>query len=290
MNTPSNKHLPLYLPLILVWAVAIACVFPQSLINRTTQVISSPTAATDNHSNPTIAITDQSSSTALAATEPSGGKSPTPTAANQDDLSQTDPLDHLLDMRSIQFTLTVTRPDGTIRSLDGQIDNKGNMQLNFRYTGFDLSEMPKDYNPLALPTGAEIFVIEGKAYLFDELDPSWYKTSFDEDYLTSLAQQLHGLESPAMWLNVLPEGSIQLVGKETVGGFTADKFSVSGKVDGQMIAGTIWEEPQTDALVQAELHIPAALLSPPDQPLEGEMKITLEAHKADIAIISLPAS
>ncbi len=132
-------------------------------------------------------------------------------------------------------------------------------------------------------------MIGDKAYSPNDQDPTWRTTPFDDAYPASLSLELHRWESPAFWLNVLPAGSIQPAGSESVGGFTADKYTVHGTVNGQTITGTLWEEPQADALVQAELHIPAALLSAPSQPQAGEMLITLKAHKADIAPAVLPA-
>jgi len=275
MKTPSKKYLPVLATLMLIWITANACVFGQRPTNSPAQPSTTPTvpaAVQPNAPTPVPTATEQSAET--------------PT---QDELLQPNPLDHLLGMRSIQFNLTVTRLDGTIRSLDAEIDSAGNMHLIFGYQGFDLTGMPKDYDAKALPTSAEIFVIDSKAYLSDAQDPNWRTTPFDENYPATLALELHGLESPAMWLNLLPPGSIQSTGQETVGGFTTDKYSVDGSVDGQKISGTLWEEPQADALVQAELHIPAALLSPPGQPLPGEMLITLKAQKKDVAPVVLPA-
>ena len=280
MKKPSKKHLPVLATLILIWMTAMACAFGQHPTNSPSQPGSGPTAP--------AAIQPIAPSPLPAATEPSINV-PTQAVTSQDEILQPDPLDHLLEMRSIQFNLTVTRLDGTIRSLDAEIDSAGNMHLIFGYQGFDLTGMPKDFDPKALPASAEIFVIGSKAYLPDAQDPKWQTTPFDENYPASLSLELHGLESPALWLNILPPGSIQPAGQETVGGFAADKYSVDGKVDGQMISGTLWEEPQADALVQAELHIPAALLSPPDQPVSGEMLITLKAQKKDVASVVLPA-
>lgn len=266
--------------LVVVWITIIACVSTQRPTSSPTQpaaILTAPAAAQPGSPTPLPAATELSKNV------------PTQASASQDELLQPDPLDHLLGMRSIQFNLTVTRLDGTIRSLDAEIDSAGNMHLIFGYQGFDLTGMPKDFDPKALPPSAEIFVIGSKAYLPDAQDPKSRTTPFDENYPANLSLELHGLESPALWLNLLPPGSIQPAGQETVGGFAADKYRVDGKVDGQKISGTLWEEPQADALVQAELHIPAALLSPPNQPLSGEMLITLKAQKKDVAPVVLPA-
>ena len=107
MPTPSKKHLPVFAILLLIWMTAMACVFTQ-------RPASSPTPP---EAGPTVpAGTLPNSPTPLpAATEPSLDIA-TQAGASQDELLQPDPLDHLLGMRSIQFNLTVTRLDGTMRS------------------------------------------------------------------------------------------------------------------------------------------------------------------------------
>ena len=280
MKTPSKDPLLTGVTLVLVWIIVIACTFTRRPAGSPSQPTSAPTVPAAVQPGPTTPVP--------AATGPSADNTPTQTSAAQDEMLQPDPLDHLLGMRSVQFNLTVTRLDGAIRSLDAEIDAAGNMHLIFGYQGFDLTGMPKDYDAKALPPSAEIFVIGGKAYLNDDQDPNWKTTPFDETYPATLSLELHGLEGPSLWLNLLPPGSIQPAGNESVGGFAADKYTVDGSVDGQKISGTLWEEPQSDALVQAELHIPAALLSPPNQPKTGEMLITLKAQKKDVAPVALP--
>ena len=285
MKTPAKKLLQVLLTLALVWLTAIACVLPLRPAGQAPQVGVSPTA-------PAGSLPGETSAAATSLpTEESGqpqAESSTETAVPADELSQLDPLDHLLGLRSIQFKLAVTLPEGASRTLDGEIDRAGNMHLKFGYKGFDLTGMPKGFDAKALPSKVEVYVVDGKAYQLDENDPGWTTTPFDENYLPALSQELHGMESPALWLNILPPGSIQPAGSEQMGGFATDKYVVAGEVDGQKISGTIWEEPGQDALVQAELHIPAALLSAPDQPRTGEMKITFTAQKADVAPVTLP--
>jgi hypothetical protein len=285
VKTPAKKLLQVLLTLALVWITAIACILPLRPANQTPLAASSPTAPAESLPGETAPAA--TSSPTEGAGQPQA-QSSTETAAPADGLSQPDPLDHLLGLRSIQFKLAVTLPEGASRTLDGEIDSAGNMHLKFGYDSFDLTGMPKGFDAKALPSNVEVFVVDGKAYQLDEEDPGWMTAPFDENYLPTLSQELHSLESPALWLNILPPGSIQPAGSEKVGGFAADKYVVDGEVDGQKISGTIWEEPEQDALVQAELHIPAALLSAPDQPRTGEMKITLTAKKVDVAPVTLP--
>ena len=213
----------------------------------------------------------------------------TPAAANSpDEILQPDPLDHLLALHSVQINLDISRPDGTSRSIQISTDKNGNMVLKFKQSAPDAANLPQGFDPKALKTDSELLVLGGKAYVRSDQDPNWMGTPVDDNYPQTLAQELHGMDGPALWLNLLPDGSIQPAGQETVGGFAADKYTVNGKVQDQVISGTLWEEPQSDALVQAELHVPGALLSDPAQPEKGELKIVLKAQKADVPAVVLP--
>jgi hypothetical protein len=162
------------------------------------------------------------------------------------------------------------------------------MDLKFNESALEMTDMPKGFDPKALKSDSELLVVGGKAYLSNDQDPTWMSTPVEDNFPQTFAQELHGMESPALWLNMLPDSSIQPAGKDNVGGFLVDKYVVNGKVNNQVISGTLWEEPQSDALVQAELHVPGALLSPPDQPQPGELKIMLKAQKADVPPVTLP--
>jgi hypothetical protein len=215
----------------------------------------------------------------------------TPVTNNiQEDITHPDPMDHLLALNSIQINLTITRPDSSSRSIQITIDKTGNMDLKFNESAPDTEDIPKGFDPKAIKTDSELLVVGGNAYLLNDLDPHWMSTPIAENYPQTLTQELHGMDGPALWLNMLPDGSIQPAGQEIVGGFAAEKYIVNGKVDNQTISGNLWEETQSDALIQAELHIPAALLSEPNQPEPGELKIVLKAQKADVPAITLPAA
>jgi hypothetical protein len=209
--------------------------------------------------------------------------SPSPTALNK-----TDPLDRLLDLHPVEFTLTTYRPDGTSRSINAQVDAVGNMHVTREYKGYALKSLPQGFDPNLMPGSSEVYVIGGKAYRPSEQEPDWMIKPVNADFMQSLTLWLHGSDGLALWLEILPAGSIQKAGNETVGGFEAVKYLVKGMVENQNISGTLWEETETDALVQAELHVPGALLSTPDHPQSGELKITLTAQKVDIAPIKLP--
>ena len=88
-------------------------------------------------------------------------------------------------------------------------------------------------------------------------------------------------------------GSIDLnvdhpAGKDNVGGFAADKYTVSCQVSGQPVSGTIWFEPKADALIQADLTVPAGLMSEPSKTKQGSLKISLTTQQTSIPPIKLP--
>lgn len=211
----------------------------------------------------------------------STGEAPQTTSAGLD------PLERLLGMRSIQFNLTALQPDGTSRSVQGEIDSTGNMHLKLHSPVSLPPDLPEKFSPtLKLPEESELYVVDGKAYQPDDQNPAWMTTPVAEDYIVVLSNLLHGPNGPGLWLDILPAGSLQSAGRETVGGFAADKYTVNGTVHGQKITGSLWYE--SHALVQVELHIPAALLDPTKPAAQGERKITLEAQKASVPPVILP--
>jgi hypothetical protein len=212
----------------------------------------------------------------------SGGETPQTTPAGLD------PLERLLEMRSIQFTLAALQPNGAARSVQGEIDSRGNMHLQLHDLVALPADLPEKFSATSLITeDYELYVVDGKTYQPDDRNPAWMTTPLAEDYVVALSHQLHGPNGPGLWLNILPAGSLQPAGGETVGGFAADKYTVNGTVHGQKITGALWYA--AHALVQVELHIPAGLLDPTQPAVQGELKITLETQKADIAPMTLPS-
>ncbi len=199
-----------------------------------------------------------------------------------------DPLDRLLELRSIQFDLTTLQSNGTSRSVQGEIDSTGNVHLKFHLPVIVPSDLPEHFNPsLKLPEESELYVVDGKAYQPDDQNPAWTTKPVADDYVKQLSDLLHGPDGPGLWLDFLPDGSLKPAGQETVGGFAADKYTVNGSVSNQTITGNLWYE--NHALVQVELHIPAALFNLDKPAAQGELKMTLEAQKANVSSIVLPA-
>ena len=217
-----------------------------------------------------------------------GAEEGTPVSEGAD---EDDPIDLLLDLRSVRISLAADYPDGSSESQVVEIDSAGNMHAtislpppdpDFVPEGLDVSEV--------VTTSYELYVIDGKAYQPSELDPAWSTTPADEDYLATLANELHSPSGPGLWLDILPEGSVTEDGSETVGGFACDRYKVNGTVGDQAITGTIWVDPEAFALIKAELHVPAALLAATDESTTGELKVTLNVEKADVPAVQLPAA
>jgi hypothetical protein len=207
--------------------------------------------------------------------------------ATQTNPAAPDPLERLLGMRSIQFNLTALQPDGTSRSVQAEIDSNGNMHLKLHASVSLPPNLPEKFSTTSsLPEESELYVVDGKTYQSDEQNPAWMTTPVAEDYVVVLSNLLHGPNGPGLWLDILPAGSLQSAGRETVGGFDADKYTVNGTVHGQKITGSLWYESHT--LVQVELHIPAALLDPTKPAAQGELKITLETQKVSGSPVILP--
>lgn len=214
---------------------------------------------------------------------------PTRPSANMDPLAVTpDPLDNLLALRSVQFTLESKYPDGSLRIINCEIDNAGNMHILTTEPAMDVTGMPEESQPPGASPQVEIFVLDGKAYTPDDLNPEWKTTPADEDFISNFSIEIHGMDGPALWLNLLPAGSVFKEVNETVGEFNAQRYRVEGVINGEKVTGSFWKDLQTNALVQAEIHIPAVLLTLPDELSTGELLITLRAQRAEIAEITLP--
>jgi hypothetical protein len=201
-----------------------------------------------------------------------------------------DPLNNLLELRSVKITLKGLRPDGSSRSIQVEIDALGNMRLQYTLPAINPVDLLEGTDLSGISFGHEIYVIDGKAYLPSESDPAWGSNPVDPDYIPVLKSQMHGLDGFTTWLDILPTGSLQAAGNETLGGFSIDKYTVLGKVEGQQVTGSLGYDSQTHSLVMAELHIPAVLNSDPANPESGEYLITLVAEKADIPPVTLPSN
>jgi len=276
MKIMPNSRLQKAVVLLLAGMVLLACSFPSLAASpKNTPAAVRPTAGKTSASpaphqaasSPAPQAEQAVSSTAFPTREP-------------------DPLDRLLGLRSVKIDLSALHPDGKSRTILVEIDSSGNMHVQESFPVMDAKVLPKDTDPNSFVSLGELFVLQGKAYHPDPRNPDWKTTPVDENFNQTLANELHGADGPAMWLDILPEGSIHAAGNDSVGGFAADKYLVDGKVGDQPISGTIWFEPKADALIQAELTVPAALLGSSGQ--TGVLKISLNTQQASIPLVKLP--
>jgi hypothetical protein len=272
-NTENNKKR-------LIWAAVItcltilACTLPGNI-----EPIENAASNVQTAQQPSI-VTNQT------PRQPQANSDTLPATAN----TKTNPLQRLLDLRSIQFTLATARPDGSRRTIETQIDAVGNMHVKILFDGYALNKLPDGFNIKMMPASSEVYVIDGKAYRPSLQDTDWRNTPVNDDFKMGLLTWLHGSDSPSLWLDLLPPGSIKKVGNESIGSFNAIKYSINGSVGNQNISGTLWEETQTNALVQAELHIPAALTGIAEKAQGKELTITLTVQKTTVPTITLPAA
>ena len=213
---------------------------------------------------------------------------PTSKPPSEEDPFSPDPLDRILDLRSVAFTLTTQRPDGSIRTITGQIDEYGSLHITINEPAYDISGMPAGLERPAENPVVEFYVLNDHVYIPDAVEENWKTVSIDSNCRTSFSRELHGMESPALWLDLLPAGSVTPASSEDSGGFHAQCYAVSGQISDQTVTGKFCKDPQTNTLLAAELHVPAALLSTPDDPQSGEMVITLKVEKMEVPPITLP--
>jgi hypothetical protein len=267
MKTMSSPRLPKVVFLLLAGMLLPACSFLSLAASPKNTQVAGSSAAGITSASPAPQAEQSDSSTAFPTPEP-------------------DPLDRLLGMRSVKIDLTALHPDGKSTSILVEIDSSGNMHVQESFPAMDVKDLPKDTDPKLFASMGELFVLQGKAYHPDPFNSDWKTTPVDDDFNQTLGNELHGANGPAFWLDILPEGSIHAAGNDSVGGFAADKYTVSGQVGGQTISGTIWFEPKVDALIQAELSVPAALLGDTSQ--TGVLEITLNTQQASIPAVKLP--
>ena len=267
MNRSTLYPYTRYIAGLLVILVLVSCSFLSNLV---------PGSSPSTSSNPTGSETP-----GVAGQPSSGGTEPT---------GEPDPLDHLLGLRSIIIQLTAQRPDGSNSSTQVEIDSVGNMHVKYSLPALDAKLFPQGFDTSKIPTSSELFVLNGKAYQPSDQDPSWMSTPMDADYLQTLYDELYGPDGVAEWLDILPDGSLVSAGQESVGGFQTDAYAVNGTVDGQAVTGKLWYEPQSDALVKAELNVPAALYDPTDKSLTGALKVNLNTQKANVPLVTLPSA
>ncbi len=243
----------------------------------------------DKNPSPVTPGIQNPSPTTVPSDQNSAEATPEPPAQSSSDVEELiagpDPLDYLLNLRSVIIRLNSQQPDGSGSSLQIEIDSAGNMHEVGSLPPFSKENLAQGMEMPTAPESYEIFVVDGKAYASLEQNRNWMSTPVAEDYIAQLSATLHTADGLALWLDLLPSGSLISAGQETVGGFATNKYTVKGLVDGQSITGNLWYEQQTGALVKAELTVPSVLY---DGSANGQFKIDLDTQKSKVAPITLP--
>ncbi len=194
-----------------------------------------------------------------------------------------DMIDQTISLRSVQLSLTASYPDGSMRSLTGEIDDAGNLHLVE-----PLDPGPEISTTLTPPTGGwgafELYLVDGHAY---PLVPGGAPAQ-DDAYLGSLGEELRSPDGPGLWLLWAGTQDLEPAGHEAMGGFSAIRYPVDADLGDGTIQGTIWVDEDTSALVRAELTISPALFSTSANPASGDLSILFEVVRAEIAPIHLP--
>jgi hypothetical protein len=181
-------------------------------------------------------------------------------------------------LRGVKISLTTTQPDGSVTSLNVEIDANGNQHVLKTYPKSNTQLFENGApNP---PTTLEMYVLNGMAYAPDK--DGTFRPADTQAMTATLQNALLSPEGPAFWLKVLPSGSLTPQGSDETGGFQASKYAIQGALDGGTITGTLWVGPNQSALLMTELDIPAKLAG---SQTEGTMQIRFTVEQADIAPI-----
>jgi hypothetical protein len=188
-----------------------------------------------------------------------------------------------LGLRSVSITLSASYPDGSVRSLDAQIDPSGNLHLTQPFS------LPPDVQLESTPESNgwdqfEVYIVNGHAYTLTGEG----EVSEDAASLTMLEDALRGPEGPGLWLVLAGTRDLEPAAHEQTGGFNAIRYPVNASLEEGTVTGTLWMDEASLALVRADLKISPLLFSDPASPANGDLSITLDVVRKDIPEIKLP--
>ena len=69
-------------------------------------------------------------------------------------------------------------------------DQIGNMHILSNESAPDAKDLPKGFDPKAIKSDSELWVVAGKSYLPNNEDANWMNTPLDSSYLKTLSQEL----------------------------------------------------------------------------------------------------
>jgi hypothetical protein len=185
-------------------------------------------------------------------------------------------------LRSITLALVTTFPDSDPVRISAEVDDAGNVHLMQSVT------LPSDL-PATPPSEEwstfEFYLIDGVAYSRASMEGL---ATPDDAAAGALEQALSGPDSPAFWLSLLPEDAMSPSGSETISGFEATRYNTDGQIKKGTVAGTVWLENGSEALVGANLTVSESLFFPQGTGHAAEVSITLTVERAEVPEITLP--
>jgi hypothetical protein len=197
------------------------------------------------------------------------------------------PLLNLLVLREIRISLETVRPDGSGFNLVAEVDTSGNSHILKTYLGESPGRQPTPANDgTTFPSSVELIVVQGIAYISD--NKGGYKKIVGSESASTLEALLQSPDGPGLWVSILPKESLQAEGSEQKGGFTTQKYTIQGEIEGNKLTGILWLDTESGALIGADLQIPAALYGPFGTNNAGSVTIKLNVSNAAIAPITAP--
>jgi hypothetical protein len=188
-------------------------------------------------------------------------------------------------LRSVKLSLSTTQPDGSLTSLQAEIDASGNQHIletspiisvTISASGTPIAQSGTTNPPITY----EMYVLGGVAYIPDQ--DGVIRPADTQAMTNTLQGAILSPDGPAFWMKILPAGSFTPQGIEQTGGFQAKKYAIQADMGEGTITGSLWVTPDKQALLAAQLNIPAQIaLSGSD----GTVQINFQVEQADIAPI-----
>jgi hypothetical protein len=195
----------------------------------------------------------------------------------------TDPrVECVLDLRSVIMEFQSTLPGESPRSTEVAVDSSGNARIATS------GQLPEEWPGTPMPedwTRSEILLIDGKAYVRMANTGPAEETP---DLTEALRDLLYDPLSPGFWLILLSEDAFTPSGSESKGGFASEKYLVDGGLDTGKARGTIWVDPESGALIGADLILDESLLDPYPETEDGKVTILFSMNKGSVPPITLP--
>ncbi|MBN2386697.1 MAG: hypothetical protein JXB85_06715 [Anaerolineales bacterium] len=224
-----------------------------------------------------------------ATSTPQIGEGIPPTTEPPHELDSEEPsrsdqwLQATLALRSVEIELVTLYPgEDPHQTVALQIDNSGNVHLTFALP------IPPETIPVLEFSGTDtfaFFIIDGTAYTSTAGEAA---ALADDAYLTMPEDILFGPDGPSLWLTLLAENSFTPAGAQADNGFEATKYTLDGQIDEGSIAGTIWVDNLSNALIGADITISESLFYPPDSGHQGTVQIARAVQSVDLLPVILP--